>query len=293
MKSKSSSFFIQVILPFITPALAFYLLFRLIPAFNAFYISFFSWDGIGPMKFVGLRNWLELTVDEVFWKAFRNNIFLIIASVGIEIPVGLLLAYLLMIEPSIKGKTFFRTAYFNPMMFIPAAIALLWKLIYFPIGGPLNNLLSYLGLPAIDWLGDPNINVWSVIFVVVWQWTGWYFVLSLAGMSSIPTEVIESAIIDGASKFRLLRSIIIPLMKSNLFLQITLAATGSLMYFDLFWIMVEGGGPGHSAEVLATWLYKQTFMWSKVGYSCAMAAFLTIVTFLVGFYWIRQVAKAS
>ncbi|MCR8472524.1 MAG: sugar ABC transporter permease [Candidatus Korarchaeota archaeon] len=244
------------------------------------------------MKFIGLENWINLIVDDVFWKAFRNNILLAIASIGIEIPVGLFLAYILMIEP-IKGKIFFRTAYFNPMIFIPAAIALLWKLIYFPVGGPLNNLLLQLGLPKIDWLGDPNINVWSVILVVVWQWTGWYFVLSLAGMSAIPLEVIESAIIDGASRFRLLTKIIIPLMKSNLFLQITLATTGSLMYFDLFWIMVEGGGPGHSAEVLATWLYKQTFMWSKVGYSCAMATFLTLITFLIGFYWIRQVARAS
>ncbi|MEM2455410.1 MAG: sugar ABC transporter permease [Candidatus Bathyarchaeia archaeon] len=282
----------QIILPFIVLPLAFYLLFRLGPAFVALYTSFFKWDGVGSMKFIGLENWINLIVDDVFWKAFRNNILLAIASIGIEIPVGLFLAYILMIEP-IKGKIFFRTAYFNPMIFIPAAIALLWKLIYFPVGGPLNNLLLQLGLPKIDWLGDPNINVWSVILVVVWQWTGWYFVLSLAGMSAIPLEVIESAIIDGASRFRLLTKIIIPLMKSNLFLQITLATTGSLMYFDLFWIMVEGGGPGHSAEVLATWLYKQTFMWSKVGYSCAMATFLTLITFLIGFYWIRQVARAS
>ena len=283
----------QTILPFMFPAFFFFLLFRFIPAVSAFYTSFFKWDGVGSMKFIGLENWAYLIVDEVFWKALKNNIFLVIASVGIEIPVGLILAYILTIEPSIKWKTFFRTAYFNPMMFIPAAIALLWKLIYFPVGGPLNNIMSSLGLPVVDWLGDPNINVWSVILVVVWQWTGWYFVLSLAGMSAIPTEVIESAIIDGASKLRLLTSIVIPMMKSNLFLQITLAATGSLMYFDLFWIMVEGGGPGHSAEVLSTWLYKQTFMWSKVGYSCAMAAFLTVLTFLVGYYWIRQVAKTS
>jgi len=289
---KHPSFFMQIILPFIVLPLAFYLLFRLGPAFVALYTSFFKWDGVGSMKFIGLENWINLIVDDVFWKAFRNNILLAIASIGIEIPVGLFLAYILMIEP-IKGKIFFRTAYFNPMIFIPAAIALLWKLIYFPVGGPLNNLLLQLGLPKIDWLGDPNINVWSVILVVVWQWTGWYFVLSLAGMSAIPLEVIESAIIDGASRFRLLTKIIIPLMKSNLFLQITLATTGSLMYFDLFWIMVEGGGPGHSAEVLATWLYKQTFMWSKVGYSCAMATFLTLITFLIGFYWIRQVARAS
>jgi raffinose/stachyose/melibiose transport system permease protein len=245
------------------------------------------------MEFVGTTNWNALFFDEVFWKALRNNLYLIIASIGFEITIGLILAYIITIEPKIKGKTLFRTAFFNPMMFIPAAVALLWKLIYFPIGGPLNSFLSNFGISNVDWLGDPKINVWSVILVVIWQFTGWYFVLSLAGMSAIPIELIESAIIDGASRLRLLINIVIPQMKGNLFMQITLAATGSMMYFDLFWIMVEGGGPGHSAEVLSTWLYKQTFMWSNVGYSAAMASFLTLVTFGIGYYWIRLVTRTS
>jgi raffinose/stachyose/melibiose transport system permease protein len=244
------------------------------------------------MTFIGLQNWVNIFSDKIFWLSFRNNVYLVIASVGLEISIGLLLAYILFIETRIKGKTFFRTVFFNPRMFIPAAVALLWKLIYFPVGGPLNEILLRLGMQPVDWLGDPSINVWSIILVVVWQFTGWYFILSLTGMSAIPDEIIESAIVDGASRWRLLTNIIVPIMKSNLFLQITLAATGSMMYFDLFWIMAESGGPGHSAEVLSTWLYKQTFWWGNVGYSQAMAAFLTIVTFLIGYYWIRQVARA-
>jgi raffinose/stachyose/melibiose transport system permease protein len=292
LHNKNLSFFITVILPFFAPAFVFFLIFRFIPALSAFYVSLFKWDGIGKMTFIGIQNWINIFSDQVFWISFRNNIYLAIASVGFEITIGLLLAYIIFIEAGIKGKTLFRTAFFNPMIFIPAAVALLWKLIYFPVGGPLNEILFRLGMQPVDWLGDPSITVWSVILVVVWQWTGWYFILSLTGMSAIPTEIIESAIIDGASRWRLLTNVIIPIMRSNLFLQITLATTGSLMYFDLFWIMAEAGGPGHSAEVLSTWLYKQTFMWSNVGYSQAMAAFLTIATFLAGYYWIRQVARA-
>jgi raffinose/stachyose/melibiose transport system permease protein len=265
----------------------------LIPTGAAVYLSFFNWSGIGQMKFVGTGNWSTLFFDEVFWTCLRNNVYLIIASVGFEITLGLMLAYTMVIQPKIRGKSFFRTAFFNPMMFTPAAVALLWKLIYFPVGGPLNSLLQSLGLGGVDWLGDPNIDVWSIILVVVWQWTGWYFVLSLAGMSAIPVETIESAIMDGASKLRLLRHIVIPQMKASLFMQITLAATGSMMYFDLFYIMNPSGGAGHSSEVLSTWLYKQMFMWSEVGYSAAMASLLTLMTFGIGYYWIRQVTKAS
>jgi multiple sugar transport system permease protein len=124
------------------------------------------------MTFIGIQNWANIFSDKVFWIAFRNNIYLAVASVGFEIAVGLLLAYIIFIEePRIKGKTFFRTAFFSPMIFIPAAVALLWKLIYFPVGGPLNEILSYFGMQPVDWLRDPSINVWSIILVVVWQWT--------------------------------------------------------------------------------------------------------------------------
>jgi raffinose/stachyose/melibiose transport system permease protein len=280
-------------LPFLGPGIVFFAVFRLVPTGGAVYFSLFDWSGIGPMKFVGIGNWSQLFSDEVFWISLRDNVYLIIASVGFEITLGLMLAYAMVMEPKIRGKSLFKTAFFNPMMFTPAAVALLWKLIYFPVGGPLNSLLESFGLSGIDWLGDPNIAVWSIILVVVWQWTGWYFVLSMAGMSAIPMETIESAIVDGASKWQLLRDIVIPQMRASLFMQVTLGATGSMMYFDLFYIMNPSGGAGHSSEVLSTWLYKQTFMWSRVGYSAAMASLLALMTFAIGYYWIRQVTRAS
>ncbi|MEM2612150.1 MAG: sugar ABC transporter permease [Thermoproteota archaeon] len=275
------------------PLIVTYLLFRLYPLVFTVYTSLLKWDGVRTPVFVGLDNYVKLFNDAVFWNALKNNCLIAITSIGVEIPLGLILAYLLVIEPGIKFKSFFKTVYFTPMMMVSSALGLLWTLLYDPTFGPINNFLKTIGLGflAREWLADPSIAIWSVILVIVWQWTGWYFILNLAEISSIPTEIIESALVEGASKWTILKEIVIPMMKSSLFMQITLASTGSFMYFDLIWVMTRGG-PMHSTEVISTWLYREAFFYSQVGYSSAMATVLTVITLTIGAYWIIKVSRS-
>lgn len=275
------------------PLIITYVLFRLYPIVFIVYTSLFKWDGVRTPVFVGFDNYVKLFNDGVFWNALKNNCLIAVASIAVEIPLGLILAYLLVIEPRIKLKSFFKTAYFTPMMMVPSALGLLWSLLYDPTFGPINNFLRTIGLGflAREWLADPSIALWSVILVIVWQWTGWYFILNLAEISSIPTEIIESALVEGASKWTILKEIVIPMIKSSLFMQITLALTGSFMYFDLVWVMTRGG-PMHSTEVISTWLYRGAFFYSQVGYSSAMATVLTVITLVAGAYWILRVSRS-
>ncbi|RLG80064.1 MAG: sugar ABC transporter permease [Thermoprotei archaeon] len=278
----------------LAPLIIAYTIFRLYPLLFIVFMSFFKWDGISEPRFIGLNNYIELINDPVFWNALKNNVLLALLSIMIEIPIGLILAYLLVIEPRIRCKTFFRVVYFTPMVLPTAALGLLWSLIYDPTFGPLNQFLRAIGLGflAREWLADPSVAIWAVILVIVWQWTGWYFVLNLAAVSSIPTEILEAALVDGASKWTILKEIVIPLIKSPLLMQITLASTGSLMYFDLVWIMTRGG-PAHATEVVATWLYRKAFFFNQFGYGSCMATVLTIITLIVGAYWILQVSKGA
>jgi len=289
--SKRSIFL--VLLVFLIPLTLAYVLFRFYPLVSIVYYSLFRWDGVSTPVFIGFKNYIELLGDNVFWSALKNNFLLAIASIAIEIPLGLILAYLLIIEP-VKGKSFFRVTYFTPMLMPSAAIGLLFTLLYDPTYGPINRFLRSVGLSffAREWLADPTIALWSVILVIIWQWVGWYFILNLAAISSIPSEIFESAFIDGASRWTILKEIVIPMIKSELLMQITLALTGSLMYFDLVWIMTQGG-PIHATELVSTWLYKQAFVYSRFGYASAIATVTTIITLAIGAYWILRVSRSA
>lgn len=267
-------------LTFMVPAVAVYAGIVVIPVFYVLYIALHRWDGLGAIQFIGLHNFARIAQDPVFWQALRNNITLIAASVLVELPLALGLA--LAVTGVRRGRLFFRTVLFAPLVISIVASGFLWVFFYNPVFGPLNTLLREIGLSgwARGWLGEPSTALWAVIGTIVWRHAGFHMVLFIAAIETIPEELYEAARVDGASGWRLTRHITLPLLVMPAKIAAILAIVGSLKYFDLIWVMT-GGGPAHTTELLATHMYTQTFRTFQMGYGAALASVLFMLAFVV------------
>ncbi len=289
MISKKERHNLFVGLAFLAPALFFYLLYFVIPVPMSFFYSFFKWNGITPDKeFIGLKNWFLLFQDEVFWRSVMNNFILVIMSIIIQIPMGIILGSL--VSSKIKGARMFKLLYFVPMTLSAVAIGLIWTFIYEPNFGVINTMLDSLGLShlATGWLGDPETAFGAVILTISWEYIPFYMILFAAAISSIPRELNEAAYIDGATETQGFFKITIPLISNTIRTSCVLALTGSLKYFGLIFVMTEGG-PSHSTELMATYMYKQSFTNFRMGYGSTIASFmfilsiiLTVITLYIG-----------
>jgi raffinose/stachyose/melibiose transport system permease protein len=265
---------------FLLPALVLLSVFIVWPVFLSIQLSFYDWNGIAPTRaFVGLGNWRALTADSVFWKALGNNLIVVVLSIGIQLPVAMALA--VMLHRGANKLKVFKVVYFFPMLMSTVAVGALFKSVYNIQFGVVTPLLSALGLAGLsrDWLGDSNIALFSVIAVICWQFIPFYMLLFLARLSSIPNELREAAAMDGATGANYFWRIELPLMRGVIMTAITLSLIGSLKYFDLIWVMTEGG-PSRATELMATYMYKEAFSSFRMGYgsTVATAMFLIVMT---------------
>ncbi|MGI9254932.1 MAG: carbohydrate ABC transporter permease [Thermomicrobiales bacterium] len=266
---------------FLLPALAIYGVFVLYPIVQSIRYSLYEWSGISPgFDFVGLENYRTLLGDKVFWQALKNNLILVVASIAIQLPIGLALAMLL--EARLRGWRVFRTIWFLPLLMSTVAIGLLWNYIYDPTFGLLNTLLHTVGLDSWQrgWLGEKETALGSVIAVICWQYIPFYMVLFIAGLTTIPGDLLEAARLDGAAGFRLFRTITLPLLRPVIRTAAILSLIGSLKYFDLIYVMT-GGGPGDSTQLMATYMYKNAFTQFDMGYGSAIAVALFLIAFVI------------
>lgn len=270
----------MVIVGFLLPALLVYVVFVLWPILNSFYFSTLDWNSFGAPTQVGLRNFNRLIGDRAAWSALGHNVTLIVASLAIQLPVGLGLA-LLLLSP-IRGRKVLRTIYFLPLLMSTVAIGILWSSMYNPTFGAINRLLDFVGLDALrqPWLGQSSTALPAVIVVICWQFIPFYMILYRAGLTSIPQEINEAAVVDGAEPGSRFRYVTLPLLRGTTRTAILLSMIGSLRYFDLIWVMTRGG-PGGSTEVLATYMYRQAFSLQRLGYGSAVAVGLFIVAMIV------------
>ncbi|ACL70063.1 carbohydrate ABC transporter permease [Halothermothrix orenii] len=260
----------------ITPALIVYFLFVLVPIIISFYYSFIEWNGFSPdLKFVALDNFIDMFQNSIFWISLKNNIVVILASVFGQVPLGLLLA--LLVNQKIKGSHFFRTVIFLPVVISAVIISLIWSMVYNYQFGLINKFLRIVGLNswAQNWLGDPNLAMYSVAITVIWQFIGLYFVIFLAALQNVPKEILEAAEIDGAHGLKRTFHIIIPIIWDTILASIVLCISGSLKIFGLIYVMTNGG-PAHSTEVLALHLYEKSFSSLRYGYGSAVSVFVVI-----------------
>jgi raffinose/stachyose/melibiose transport system permease protein len=268
------------ILGFLLPALVVYATFVLWPIANTFYFSTLDWKGVGQPIQIGLGNFVELLGDRAAWAALRHNMVLIVASLAIQLPIGLALALLLLVP--LRGITVLRAVYFLPQLMSTVAIGILWAFIYNPTFGAVNRVLELVGLGALrqGWLGEPQFALGAIIVTICWQYIPFYMILYRAGLTSIPIEVNEASLVDGASPWGRFRYVTFPLLTGTTRTAILLSVIGSLKYFDLIWIMT-GGGPSNATDVLATYMYDLAFTRSRLGYGSAIAVVLFLLALLI------------
>lgn len=264
----------------VLPAVLLYAVFKLLPMLAGLYLALIQWDGIEPAKFVGLRNFQRMLEDEVILLALLNNVKYAVGTVIGKMILSLFLALLL--NQALRGRSFYRTALFLPVVMSFVVVGILWAWLYNGQFGLVNSLLQHLGLRflILDWLGDPQIALWSLVVVDIWKWYGFHMVIFLAGLQTIPIELYEAARIDGASRWQQLLHITLPLLQPVMLVNVTLSLMGGFGVFDIPYVMTEGG-PANSTIVMALHIYIQGFKFYKFGYAAAMSyVLLTLVTIL-------------
>ena len=293
MRRRISGDTLSTVVLFLVPAFALYMLMIVVPVIQSFRYSLFRWDGMGPLsRFIGAGNYRELLGDPVFWKAFGNNVVLLVFSLVTQMPCAILLAILL--TGRIRMKSFFRTTFFAPQIISTVATGYLFYYIYEPTFGLLNQILRTLDLGQLarGWLGDTNLALYSVLLVITWRFIGFYMVLFMAAIEGIPTELFEAATMDGCGKWQIVRDIVLPLLRGTLKTACVLSIVGSIKYFDLIWIMTAGG-PAHSSDLIATYMYKKTFLSWEVGYGSALAFTLFAIAFLLSAVFMRFTSRSG
>ncbi|MTI59683.1 MAG: sugar ABC transporter permease [Firmicutes bacterium] len=267
-----------VICLFLLPAAFFCILYLVAPIPISAYYSFFKWSGMGKGINVGLNNWLKLLSDGVFWHSVSNNFKLVFISLITQIPLGIILAVLL--SSKLKGTRIFKIMFFIPMLISSVAVAFLWRYMYDPHFGLVNSFLNLIGLNGLNWLGEPGLAFYSVVIATCWQFTPLYMIIFMAGITGIPDQLYEAARIDGANSFQSFWKITIPLLKPTIVSASVLIIVGSLKYFGLIFALT-GGGPNHSSEVMATYMYGKAFTEMRMGYGSTISLSLFIIAFVV------------
>jgi raffinose/stachyose/melibiose transport system permease protein len=258
------------------PALLLFAFVVLVPSARGVYYAFTDWDGLSPnFSFVGLGNFVEMTSDPAARQAVGQTLLIAVAITVIQNGIGLLLA--LGVNSAIKSRNVLRVLLFAPAVITPIVTAYLWRNLLGP-DGAVNSLLGAVGLDSWrqNWLGDPDLALWSIVAVIVWQFAGYSMVIFLAGLQSVPKEIYEAAAIDGAGSVRRFWSVIRPLLAPAFTINLMLSIIGGIKLFDQVYALT-GGGPGHATDTLSTLIYKDAFTLGEFGYSIALAVVLTVI----------------
>ena len=283
---------ISPILVFLSPAIILYAAFFIFPMMQAFYIALFRWRGLSENKdFVGLQNFRGLLFDDpIFWMALKHNLAFLVVSLIVVIPLALFFAFVL--SRRVAGANSYRAVYLFPNMISVVAVAVLWSFVYNVNFGLLNAFLNGMGLEelAVGWLGEPNTALPAIIATSIWYSLGFYVVLFLAGIQSIPPSFYEAASIDGASHFQLFRHITIPLLWEILKLGIVYLIIHTLNIFGLVWVMTEGG-PSNHTDTMLTYLYRLAFTESNFGYATALGVVVFILIFGIALISLRLMKR--
>jgi raffinose/stachyose/melibiose transport system permease protein len=277
---------------FLAPAFILFLLFLVYPIFRSVYYSTFNWNGLGPaVDFVGLDNFKQILSDKIFMKAVGDCLLIVVLSLAIQLPFSLGLA--IMVGRNLPGRAFFRAVFFVPYVLSEVITAIIWLSLFSadPSRGFINALLVLIpGVQPQNFLSDINQVLACVFVVLTWKYFGLHMLLYMAGLQSIPREIEEAAIIDGANRWQMIRDITIPLLGSTIRTTIYLSVLGSLTQFNLVWIMTKGG-PVNSSEVMATYMYRFGFVRFLLGYGSAVALVMLLICLTFSVVYLRLVRQ--
>ena len=265
---------------FLLPALILFCGVLIAPIGASGYFSFFDWNGFTEKTFIGFSNYKELfTSDSIgFMKALGNSLLLAVLSVFLQLPLALALA--LVLGKKIKGERAFLSVYFMPVLISTVVIGQLWLKIYNPDYGVLNVALRAVGLDNLThiWLGEKATALGAVFVPILWQYVGYHMLLLYAGVKSVPPELREAAMLDGATDGQVNRYIVLPYIKPIIKISVIFAVTGSLKSFDLIYVLTNGG-PLHATEVPSTLMISMLFLRNRYGMGSTIAVLLIILCF--------------
>ena len=263
---------------FLFPAVVLLIVYMIYPIIDTFLISRLKWNGFYTAEkiFVGWENWAELIHDQDFWDSFLHNVILMVCSILIQIPLGMALATFL----DAGGRKFniFKIIWFLPYLMSSVAVAFLFYYLLATSGGLISGLATLFSgrRTMVDLLGSNPQALYAVIGVIAWQYTPFYMVYFIAGYSNIDTSLYEAAVIDGANRRQYIFKVALPLLGPIFKTACTMSLIGSLKYFDLIWSMTQGG-PNHGTELMATYMYKMSFVKFNMGYGSTIAGGMFIL----------------
>lgn len=270
----------NISLLFILPALILFFIFTVYPMFNSVNLSLTNWDGISTKyDYIGFENFRLIFTNERFYNALKNSMIIGISFTILANVLSLGLA--IIVDNIIIGKSFFRSMFYLPVLISGIIAGFVWAIMFNYSFGIINSIFSALGLNLeINFLGEMPNALMSIIFVMLWQQAGYYMVIYLAGLQSIPKELLESAQIDGASKFQKFQHITFPLLAGSFTVNMTLALIFGFKVFDQIVVMTDGG-PGFSTESITYLIYKVAFAELKQGYGTALALVLFFIVLII------------
>ncbi|GAA2117611.1 sugar ABC transporter permease [Kitasatospora saccharophila] len=279
--------------PYLAPGLLLCLIFLVVPLLMTFGYSFTSWQGIGSPTWTGLDNYTRLLSDADFWASFRNIFFVIVGIAVVPTLLGLLLAAVLFDYIGKKHGdrlvSAFRSGLYLPQVIPVAVTGLMWGWILAPKGA-VNGILEKVGLSSLsqNWLGNPDLALWVVLFVLVWMQLGYPLVLFLSGLQRIDPELYEAADLDGASWWQRFTRITVPLLRPEVYVVLVTTTIAGLKVFAQIFVLT-GGGPGNSTLVPSYFAYQNFFERADVGYGSAISSTMSLLVLLIaGAFLTRQ-----
>jgi multiple sugar transport system permease protein len=248
-------------------------------------ISLTKWDLLTAPQVIGLDNYVALLTDDRFQKALRNTFFYTIVSVplGLAIALGLAVA----LNQKLRGIALIRTAYFLPVVTSTIAVALVWQWIYSPDSGLLNEVLGLVGIPPQKWLGDPTLAMPSIIAMSIWQGLGVNVIIFLAGLQTIPADLLDAASVDGAGRWSRFRRVTLPLLTPAIFFTGVLSLIGSFQVFDQIFVLVKPR-PTDATITVVFFIYENGFKFFKMGYASAASWILFLIVALFTAIYFRS-----
>lgn len=277
------------------PALIVFTVFVLAPMGFAVYYSLYKWSGYGwPTDFRGLDNYIGpygAFRDPIFLDALRNNAIILVGSLVVQGPLALGIALLL--NRHFRGRALFRLLAFVPYVLAPVTVGIMWQLILMR-NGTVDSIMASIGLGSLvtGWLANLHVVIWTMLFILTWQYTGFALILFLAGMANIPEELTEAAAIDGASWWQTQRHVTLPLLGSTIRIWMFLSMIGSLQVFDVIWVASTPAVRSLGAtNTMATYMVDHGFNQREWGYGNAVAVILFVISFIAALLFQRFVLR--
>ncbi len=262
-----------------SPYLLHVAVFVLFPVVFSVVLTFHSWNIISPMQYVGLANYERLFKDRLFWQAIYNTLRFLIVHIPLQILIALALAELL--NRTVRGASFFRAAFFLPVIVSGVVVTILWQQLLSFNSGLLNRLLTAIALPRVAWLDDPAVAMYSIAVMATWKNVGLYVILFLVGLQSVPEQYYEAADMEGATNWQKFRYITLPIINPTIFTVVVLSTISGFSLFIEPYIMTEGG-PMNTTLSAVMYIYKQAFQYYHMGYSATLGfCFALIILFVV------------